>query len=70
MELKPCPFCGCVPELTTENDSHAIRCNNHDWPKTNNDTDIAGDIAIYSWAITDAAKDALIKAWNSRSEDA
>lgn len=70
IKLKPCPFCGCKPELTTESGGYVIRCDNHDWPKTNNDTDLAGDIGLYSWGMTKAAKDALIKAWNSRSDNA
>lgn len=69
VELKLCPFCGHKPELVEANhDCYVIRCTNHDWPSECKDTDVAGYVNLCSWGIGSAAKEALIKAWNTRAE--
>lgn len=68
LKLKPCPFCGHEPELVeTSVNCYVIRCTNHDWPSECKDTTIAGYVELCSWGIGSAAKDALIKAWNTRA---
>ena len=69
VELKPCPFCGHKPKFeVTNHDCYVIRCDNHGWSDKCDDTDIAGDVELCSWGLGGAAKDALIKAWNTRAE--
>ena len=69
LKLKPCPLCGQDPELVeTGLNCYVIRCINHEWPSECKDTAIAGYVELCSWGIGSAAKDALIKAWNTRAE--
>lgn len=68
LKLKPCPFCGHEPELVeTSVNCYVIRCTNHDWPIECKDTTIAGNVELCSWGIGSAAKEALIKTWNTRA---
>ena len=68
LKLKPCPFCGHEPELVEIEYSHyVIRCTNHDWPSDCKDADVAGYVNLCSWGNSREAKDALIKAWNTRA---
>ena len=76
-ELKPCPFCGGEVKISTyRNEGYQIECPNHEWPKREMwgekrpESDIAADIGMFTWGISDEAKEALIEAWNTRADDA
>ena len=73
-ELKPCPFCGGEVKLKTDDvGGYSIECGNHEWPKNRfmqgipNQT-IAADVLMCSWGQGEDAKQALIEAWNTRTE--
>lgn len=71
LKLKPCPFCGKKPKMfATSFDNYAILCDNHDWKDEDGvkDADVAGCVSLCSWGKSREAKDALIKAWNTRAE--
>ena len=71
LKLKPCPFCGHEPELVeTGLSCYVIRCTNHGWPRECKDTAITGCVEFCSWGLGSAAKEALIKVWNTRVEAA
>lgn len=74
--LLPCPFCGGEVEISTyRNEGYQIECPNHEWPKREMrwgkrpESDIAADIGMFTWGISDEAKAALIEAWNTRTSE-
>lgn len=70
LKLKPCPFCGKKPEMiATSCGNYVILCDNHDWKNEDEckDDDVAGYVSLCSWGKSREAKDALIKAWNTRA---
>ena len=71
MNLKACPFCGCVPEVGPENpkkegDAWAyVICTNtdcHAQPGVGDGQDVSDDRG------PDAYKESAIKRWNTREE--
>ena len=75
-ELKPCPFCGSEVEISTyRNEGYQIECPNHEWTEREMwlgkrpESDIAADVGMFTWGISDEAKAALIEAWNTRTPE-
>jgi len=75
-ELKPCPFCGGEVEISTyRNEGYQIECPNHEWTEREMwlgkrpESDIAADVGMFTWGISDEAKAALIEAWNTRTPE-
>ena len=75
-ELKPCPFCGGEVKITTyRNEGYQIECPNHEWTEREMwlgkrpESDIAADVGMFTWGISDEAKAALIEAWNTRTPE-
>jgi hypothetical protein len=66
--LKPCPFCGAVPELLSEfeghNDVEPIS-----WLVCNTDGCFLEDLLDTYVVMNDLDKDALIESWNKRKNN-